>query len=141
MSTTSDPLQRPGPRPAPDSLEAVARGHRRWLGVGVVALVSLIQVLSQYLTSHDRGRLLVHLLFFAVGMPTLMVSLSLGFSIATRRRLGSIPTLFAGLLLAALLGAGLWAGLWLLAQHAPTFRPHYEGGWKLPRAVIFGSLN
>src|SRR5208283_2666498 len=62
-----------------------ARGHRRLMGFGIIALIQLLQVVTQYLVGHERGRLLSHLVYLAIGLPILMGTFSLGFAYATRK--------------------------------------------------------
>jgi signal transduction histidine kinase len=120
--------------------DSVTRRRRRIIGIGVVCLVALLQVLTQFLAGRDRGRLYVQLTFLTVGLPFLMWALSASFATATRRRLGAITTLATGFFLAGVIGTCLWGALWVLAQYAPAFRPHYEGGWHLSRALPYGFL-
>ncbi len=108
------------------------------LGVGFIALIALLQVATEYFVGRDHGRVLSHLLYIVIGLPVLMGTLSLGFSYATRMRLGALPTLLAGVVIAGALGASLGAGLWSLAQAFPVLRPHPETPWRIARAVQFG---
>ncbi len=117
-----------------------ARRHRRLVGIGIIALIQLLQVVTQYLVGHERGRLLSHLVYLAIGLPILMATFSLGFAYATRKRLGPVPTILSGVVIACVLGAGVGYAMWLLAQPFPILRPHPESTWKLARAVQFGSM-
>jgi signal transduction histidine kinase len=116
------------------------RKHRRLVGVGIIALVQLLQVVTQYLVGHERGRLLSHLVYLTIGLPLLMGTFSLGFAHATRRRLGPVPTILSGVVVASVLGAAVGYAMWLLAQVFPILRPHPEATWKLARALQFGLM-
>jgi signal transduction histidine kinase len=88
----------------------------------------------------ERGRLLSHLVFLGLGLPVLMGSLSIGFRYATRWRLGALPTLMAGVVIAGGLGALLGYTVWSLALVFPELSPHLEFPWRVARAVQFGFI-
>jgi len=110
------------------------------LGVGFIALIALLQVATQYFVGRERGRVFSHLLYLGIGLPILMGALSIGFSYATKRRLGALPTLLAGVAITGGLGALLGAGLWELSQAYPILRPHPDAPWRIARAVQFGFI-
>jgi signal transduction histidine kinase len=112
---------------------------RRAIGVGVVALVVLLQLATQVASGHDRGRLLSSVLFLAVELPLLMGGLSALYAAAARRSLGSLRTLAVGLVLAFVLGGGTGALFWELAQHYPWIRLHSGAApATLLRGVLWG---
>ena len=71
-------------------------------------------------------------------MPALMGVLSWGYGWATRRRLGPLPTLFLGVLVAGCLGAIFGALLWCVAQRFPSIRFHADTKLQLIRSIAFG---
>jgi signal transduction histidine kinase len=117
-----------------------ARSRRKLLALGTLSLFALLPLATQYLLGRDRERILFHLAYLAVGLPVLMGSLSLGYSYATKRRLGAVATILSGLAIAGLLGTGIGATMWTLSGVFPRLRPHPEVAWRLGRAVQFGFL-
>jgi signal transduction histidine kinase len=114
--------------------------RRRALGVGFILLIALLQVATQYLVGRERGRLLSHLVYLGIGLPVLMGTLSIGFRYATRWRLGALPTLLAGVVIAGSLGALLGYTVWRLSLTFPALSPHPESPWRVARAVQFGFI-
>ena len=126
---------------APSVGDDGVRRHRRLVGIGIIAVIQLLQVVTQYLVVHEPGRLLSHLVYLTIGLPILMGSFSLGFAYATRKRLGPLPTiLLSGVVVACVLGSAVGYAMWLLAQTFPILRPHPEATWKIARAVQFGFM-
>ncbi len=119
-------------------VDAPALRRRRLLGVGVVILVSLLQVLVQYLAGHERARLLSHLVLMLFGMPPLMWTLSVGNAWATRRRMGVLQTLLGGILVAGLLGALIGVLMGILTRYVPALVIQRTQGQSLIRAMLFG---
>ncbi len=107
---------------SPDVDHALPRGRLRLLGVGVVAIVVLLQVATQYVANHDLPRTLSQLVYLAVEMPPLMVLLSAVFSHGYRQRSGPARLVAAGILVAALTGALVGALWWLAIQRFPALR-------------------
>ena len=120
--------------------ERQARLRRRLLGIGIISLIALLQVATQYLVGRERGRLLSHLVYLCFGLPTLMTVFSFGFAQATKRRLGAVTTILGGVAIAGTLGSLIAIGVWGLAQPFPFLRPHPDGTWKLARAIQFGFM-
>jgi signal transduction histidine kinase len=127
-----------------DRLDEVAsfdpRVRRRLLlGVGVVVLVSLVQLGTQLVVWQNPARLLSSALFLAIELPVLMTASSFVYGAAVRRRLGALGTLGVGLVLAAAIGAGAGALLWLLNQRYPWIRmPGGSGPIPVGRASLWG---
>jgi signal transduction histidine kinase len=113
---------------------------RRWIGVAVVLLVVALQAANELLAGHERPRVLFRLAFTAVEMPILMLALSTCFEHAQRRRLGSVATLVAGIVVAGILGAAFGVLLWKIGAEYPELRP--RPGPALPpwRSAVFGFL-
>lgn len=99
-----------------------SRAARRWIGVAVVLLIVLLQAATELLAGHERPRVLLRLAMAAIQMPLLMLTLSLSFEWAQRRRLGSIPTLLTGAVLAGALGALFGLFFWKAGDMYPAFR-------------------
>ena len=118
-----------------------ARARRRLVvGVGIIALIQLLQVATQYLVGHERGRLLSHLVFLAFGLPLLMTVFSYGFAYANKRRIPALAQILGGVVAASVLGTLVGWLMWFLAQTFPSLRPHPEATWKLGRALQFGLM-
>jgi signal transduction histidine kinase len=126
--------------PDPADQAPYARAHRRLVGIGIISLIELLQVVTQYLVGREPGRLFSHLVYLSIGLPILMGTFSYGFAYATRRRLGALATILSGVAVACVLGAGVGYVMWLLAQPFPILRPHPETTWKLARALQFGFM-
>ena len=126
--------------PSPPARKAMPRARAsRLLGVGVVALVVLLQLGTQVAAGHDRGRLISSALFLSIELPLLMSALSVLYATATRRQLGSLRTLGAGIVLAGALGAGVGAIFWELNHHYPWIRMHSgTSPAVLARATLWG---
>ena len=120
-----------------------SRAARRSVGVVVVLLVVLLQGVTELLAGHDRARIILRVGFAAVQMPLLMVTMSAVFEWATRKRLGSIPSLVTGAVIAGVLGALFGLLFWQLGEVYPALRmrplnPLSSGGPLRP--VAFGFL-
>jgi signal transduction histidine kinase len=110
------------------------------LGVGTVAGVVLLQLVAQYLGSHDAGRLGSVVLFDALEMPPLMLLLTALY----RRSRPSVPRMVAlGLVTASVLGAGFGALYFLLSTGIPALGLHLftTVPMTLDRSVMFGFTN
>lgn len=86
---------------APDPL---AR-RRRLVGVGIVAAVTVSQLIPPLLNGQKHVHALPRLALFAVEMPILMLLLSLHYAWAARRHHGAARTLVTSLTLSAVVGA------------------------------------
>lgn len=107
---------------SPEVDHALPRGRLRLLGIGVVVIIVLLQVATQYVANRDLPRTLSQLLYLAVEMPPLMIVLSAVFSFGYRRRAGPARLVASGILVAAVLGA-LVGALWFMAiQRFPALR-------------------
>jgi signal transduction histidine kinase len=107
---------------SPEVDHALPRGQLRLLGIGVVVIIVLLQVATQYVANRDLPRTLSQLLYLAVEMPPLMMLLSAVFSYGYRRRAGPARLVAAGILVAALVGAVVGALWWLAIQRFPSLR-------------------
>ncbi len=106
----------------PEVDHALPRGRLRLLGIGVVVIIVLLQVATQYVANRDLPRTLSQLLYLAVEMPPLMLLLSAVFSFGYRRRAGPARLVASGILVAALVGAVVGAVWWLAIQRFPSLR-------------------
>jgi hypothetical protein len=88
-------------------------------GVCVLLAVVLLQVLAQYITSRDAGRLVSVLTLFALELPTLLVALSALFRWTRRRGLRWEYFVALGMLLAAAVGSAWGAVFYALSQAYP----------------------
>jgi len=127
---------------APESTSPTASLRtRRLVGIGVVVLVVVLQAGVEAFAGHERARVLARIGFAAVQMTVVMLALSATFERAKKQRLGSIPTLAAGSLVAGVLGALFGLVFWKLALAYPELRlrpgPALPSPW---RALAFGVL-
>jgi signal transduction histidine kinase len=125
---------------SPDVEHALPRARLRLLGVGVVAIIVLLQVATQYVANRDLPRTLSQLVYLAVEMPPLMLLLSAVFGYGYRRRAGPARLVASGILVAAAIGAlvgGLW---WLAIQRFPALRltSTVVAPPTLERSVLYG---
>ncbi len=109
-------------RTSRDADHALPRGRHLLLGIGVVVIVVLLQVATQYVANRDLPRTLSQLLYLAMEMPPLMLLLSVVFSYGYSRRAGPARLVAAGILVAAVVGAGFGGLWWLAIQGYPTLR-------------------
>jgi signal transduction histidine kinase len=117
-----------------------SRAARRWVGVAVVVLVVLLQTAAELLAGHAKQRVMLRLGFTAVEMVVLMLALSASVEWATRRRLGSVLQLVAGMVLAGALGAMFGVVLWKIGVLFPEFRSR-PGPVPPPwRSAVFGFM-
>ena len=72
-------------------VELAQRSPARLLaGVCILIVVVVLQLLAQYITSRDSGRLLSVLVWFSLELPTLLIGLSLLFRWTGKRRAGKL---------------------------------------------------
>ena len=125
---------------SPDVDHALPRGRLRVLGVGVVVIVVVLQVATQYVADRDLPRTLSQLLYLAVEMPPLMMLLSAVFSFGYRRHAGPARLVGLGIVVAAVVGAVVGALWWLVIQRFPALRltSNMLPPAKLQRSVLYG---
>jgi signal transduction histidine kinase len=124
-----------------DDVSPTLRGERlrrRVIGMLVIILIALLQGTSQYLATHDRARLMMHLVLVACVIPPQMTGLSLGFRYAARHRWRLVPTLSAGVLFSAAFGMLGTTLVWRLAHVVPAFHP--RDPWPISRVLVYGSV-
>ncbi len=114
------------------------RLQRRVIGTIVIVVIVLLQGTSQYLATHDRARLAMHLVLVAFVMPPLMMGLSLGFRYAARHHWRLVPTLSAGVLYSAAFGMLGTTLVWRLARVVPAFHP--RDPWLISRVLVYGTV-
>jgi signal transduction histidine kinase len=110
------------------------------IGLGIIVLVELLQVVTQYLVGHERGRLLSHLGFIFLSVPLIMLTLSLGFEHAFQRRLRALPTILSGVVVACGLGVCVGVAMWELATAFPVLRAHIDEPPHLARFLQVGLM-
>jgi signal transduction histidine kinase len=133
-------------RPAEATVERASLAtplRRRLAGVGIVAAVVLIQVLSQYVANRDLGRLGSVLLFLALEMPPMLLALSAFYAAARHRSFGVLPMVAGGIALSGALGAFFGLLFWWLSVNLPDMNLHLSSvhPFSATRAVIFGLTN
>jgi sensor histidine kinase YesM len=123
-------------KPASADLRPVQ--SRRLLGIGVVVMVMLLQAVTQYLSGHDRVRVLTHFAFLGIEMPFIVLALSATYAWALRNKLTSFRSLMACVFVAGALGLVFGAVLYCVAQAYPNVRLHPGPGLTLPRTLLYG---
>jgi signal transduction histidine kinase len=111
---------------------------RQLLGVVVIAAVMLLQAVSQFLSGHERSRVIAHLAFLATEMPVIALALSTTYRGAIRRSLRPFRALMACVLVAGALGLVFGAALFVVGQYYPNVRLHAGPAPTLPRTLLFG---
>jgi signal transduction histidine kinase len=101
-------------------------------------MVMLLQAVTQYLSGHERVRVLTHLAFLAIEMPFIVLALSSTYEWALRNKLSSFRSLMACVLAAGALGLVFGAVLYSIAQAYPNVRLHPGPGLSLPRTLLYG---
>jgi sensor histidine kinase YesM len=122
----------------PASADLRRAKSRRLLGIGVVAMVMLLQAVTQYLSGHDRVRVLTHLAFLGIEMPFIVLALSATYAWALRNKLTSFRSLMACVFVAGALGLVFGVVLYCVAQAYPNVRLHPGPGLTLPRMLLYG---
>ncbi|HEX4351360.1 MAG TPA: histidine kinase, partial [Polyangiales bacterium] len=91
---------------ADEASDEPPRSRARLLtGVCVLVVVVVLQLLAQYITSRDAGRLISVMVWFGFELPVLLVGLSLLFRWSRKKRLAWGVFVSLGLLLSAVVGA------------------------------------
>lgn len=125
------------------TVSSTSRTTRRWIGVGVVLLIVVLQSLTEILAGHEMPRVVFRLGVTAVQMPLLMLALSRCFEFAQRKRFGSVPTLLLGAAVAGVLGILFGVVFWKITQVFPALRfkaGPFQGASPVVRAGAFGFL-
>jgi hypothetical protein len=111
--------------------------RRRLLGVFVMVSIALLQLATEYLGTHDRGRFLSKALVLLVGLPLLIVWAFAVSSWASQKRasaspwpapFGALGPLLVGSVAAGLFFAGLLWATRAASLSISLLRPHY-GPW------------
>jgi len=111
--------------------------RRRSIGIGVMTIVPLLQLATEYLGTGDSGRTLSKLAVLIIGLPILFWGASAALRWAASRRLGPLVLLVGGVL-----SVGTLYAMLLYAMRAASFsiamlRP--EGGaWATSAALRVG---
>jgi len=88
----------------------------------------LLQLGTEYLGTHDAGRLLSKAIVLSIGLPLLVVWAFAVFGWASRRHFGALGPLFVGAIVSGLFFAGLLWTTRAATLSIATLRPHY-GPW------------
>jgi signal transduction histidine kinase len=110
---------------------------RKALGICVMTIVPLLQIVTEYLGTGDRGRALSKLAIFIIGLPILIWGLSAGLRWAAGERLGPLVLLVGGILYAGSLYALLLYAAHLASLSIPILRP-VTGVWASSVALRVG---
>jgi signal transduction histidine kinase len=138
-TSSTNTLKKQAPEAERRAAEAVRNTRsRQLLGVVVIAAVMLLQALSQFLSGHERARVIAHLALVATEMPVIVVALSATYRGAIRRYLRPFRALMACVLVAGALGLVFGAVLFWVGQYYPNVRLHPGPGPTLPRTLLYG---
>jgi len=102
--------------------------RRRMLGVFVMVGILLLQLVTEYIGTHDAGRLLSKAVALLIGLPLLTVWALAVFRWASRKRVGAVGPLFVGAIMAGIFFAGLLSATRMASYSIALLRPHY-GPW------------
>lgn len=129
-----------GPTRATAGLATSARTtrNRRLIGVAVVLFVVLLQATTQYLSGLESARILSHLGFLAVELPTIMLALGFTYAWLKRRRVSAGRAVGITVLVAGTLGAGFGILLFAISQHFPTVMLRPVPSFTLARGALYG---
>lgn len=124
----------------PDTLVSAAAAPRRRLilGTAVVATALALQSAVELFAGHDRTRVAVQLLVWAIEIPVVMTLLNANFARATERRHGPLPTLATNVLVAGVVGLVANLGFAAVAQRYPVVRFHPDRPVLFGRAAAYG---
>lgn len=112
---------------------------RRAFGVAVVLAVTIPQAVPSLLFRDQTKDYELHLIFLLIGVPVLMLVLSVSSRWATRLRLGSAQALFAGLAVASTVGAAFAVALVFVAKNVPSLGLQPDRPMTYPLVVVVGS--
>jgi hypothetical protein len=123
---------------APSSVVARSARSHRLIGVAVVLFVVLLQATTQYLSGLESARILSHLGFLAVELPTIVIALSVLYAALKRRHVGAGSAVAITVLTAGTLGAGFGILLSMLSQHFPTLMLRPVPNFTFARGALYG---
>ncbi len=119
------------------NVDRVARDHR-FVGVVVVLFIVLLQTTNQYLSGHEAARVLGHLCFLSVELPSLLVVLSITYAALKRRQVGARAAVGLTILVAGTLGAAFGVVLWAVAARYPMVMIRPIPNFSIARALLYG---
>ena len=109
----------------PTNDEPAGDAHsRRWvLGISLMIIVPLLQLIVEYATTSDRGRVLTKALVLGAGLAPLLWASSAGYRLATRSRSGAFLHVVLGVLAAGSFYAVLMSLARVISHSVPILRP------------------
>jgi hypothetical protein len=111
--------------------------RRKALGLCVMTIVPLLYIVTEYLGTRDRGRMLSKLGVSIIGLPILIWGSSAGLRQAAKRALGPLLLLIGGVLCAGTLYALLLYAVHLASLSIAILRPH-TGPLSTPASLRIG---
>ncbi len=120
------------------SLVARTVRDRRVVGVAVVVFTLLLQATNHYLSGHEAARVLTHLSFLAVEVPSVLVALSLTYTALKKRRVGSLTALGVTVAVAGSLGAAFGVVLWAISRQYPNVLLRPVPAFTVARGMLYG---
>lgn len=117
-----------------------ARPFRVLTGTLVIVFVVVLQVVVQYISNRDAGRLGSVLLFFGFELPTLLVALSALFKWTRREGISWLVFVAMGIALAAAIGGSTGCLFYLISERFPELglRPFSSPPIHMSRVVFYG---
>ncbi len=141
LQASSGPLIRasepPASHVAPSAMPWAA-SHRRMLGIAFVTAILLLQAAAQYAAGRERVRVVSHVLFLAVEMPTIMWALSSTFRAAIEKRVGAFRAILSGVLVAGVIGSVFGLAFGIISERVPGMQLHPGLTMPLARSALFG---
>jgi len=128
----------PAPAAVAPSVGARTTRNRRIIGVAVVMFVVLLQATTQYQSGHEAARILGHLGFLAVELPTLMLALGLTYRWLKQHHVSAGRAVVATVLAAGIIGSTFGILMFAISQHFPTVMLRPFPNFTLPRAALYG---
>jgi len=130
----------PGRAASPANARTTFR-HRA-ISVAVVVVVVLLQATTQHLSGRDSSRILSHLCFLTIELPTIMVALSITYAALKRRHVSAGWAVGATFLTAGTIGVGFGVLFSALGHHFPaTPYLHPYPNFTFARGALYGFGN
>jgi signal transduction histidine kinase len=119
-------------------MSAHATRGARAAGVAVVIFVVLLQASTQYLSGHEASRILGHMTFVLVELPTIIIALTITYAALKRRQVSAVTAVGTTFLVAGALGAGFGVVLAALSLHFPTLMLRPVANISFARGAFYG---
>jgi signal transduction histidine kinase len=104
----------------------------------VVLFTVLLQTTNQYLSGAEAARVLGHLGFLGVELPSILVALSLTYATLKRHHVGARAAVGLTVAVAGTLGAGFGVLLWAVSLRYPTVMLRPLPSFTMARGMLYG---